>query len=77
MPQPKTLDEAIANMLQTCGRQATHVFRRGDRMARPSLKARKHTCGQLGVGREYRDEIYLCDDHSREFPASSFLFAEP
>jgi len=76
--EPETWDEAIANVLQKeCGRRATHAFRRGDVKARPSRKAHNRTCGQLGVGRDYQDEIYLCDDHRDEFPAKSFFFLEP
>ena len=68
MQEARTLDEAISRHFEeVCGRKATHVFRRGDMKPRSSRKARKRTCGQLGIGGDYREEIYVCDDHSRSY----------
>jgi hypothetical protein len=48
-----------------CTNRATYVLRRGDPFSRPLASAHKHSCGDLRAGKEYRDEMYLCDPHAK------------
>ena len=74
--QPSS-DQVIGGWFQEdCGQPATHVFRQGDKRSPPSIKAHRHSCGELGAGRDDRDQIYLCARHCDSL-ALPLLFPTP